>query len=554
VVYGWTNWALCDRMNQQRHPFSPFVPISLALALVAGLFIGRNMGGNGPSTIFNLAGPGASDKIGQVLDLIDRQYVDSVEKDALVEEVLQDILQRLDPHSYYLSASELQAATEPLEGSFDGIGVEFAIQRDTVVVVTPVEGGPSAALGIRAGDRILSADGKPISGVSITNEGVMKLLRGPEGSTVTVQLARRERKKPFDVTITRGKIPIHSVVASLLWPEGVGYIKLSRFAKNTHAEFMAAADGLRAKGMKRLVLDLRGNGGGFLNSAVELADEFLPGGRVIVYTQGVHSPRRDLIATDKGAYEEMPLAVLIDEGSASASEIIAGAIQDNDRGPVIGRRSFGKGLVQEHVDLPDNSAVRLTTARYYTASGRSIQKAYGEGVDYEAEYDDRFTHGELLSADSVRIDSAQVFHTIGGRAVYGGGGVMPDVFVPADTTDASRYLTDLFFSGVLNQFAFDLADRDRERLQALGSHRAFADRYTITESDLQGLRKHAASEGITDRPGELERSRAQIAARLKAGVARNIWGDEGFYEVILRTDAVFQHAQRELLRPWSAKP
>src|SRR5690606_2568537 len=318
----------------------------------------------------------------QVLDLIDRQYVDTVQKNALVDEVLQDILQRLDPHSYYISAAELRAAQEPLEGSFEGIGVEFAIQRDTIVVISPVEGGPSAAVGVRAGDRILSANGVKLAGVDISNEDVIKNLRGTEGSEVNVQILRSGRKEPFDVKITRGRIPIHSVAVSLMGDDNTGYIKLSRFAKNTHEEFMQAVRSLNEQGMQRLVLDLRGNGGGYLTSAVELADEFLPNGQVIVYTQGRNSPRRDITATADGDLHDIPLAILIDEGSASASEIIAGAVQDNDRGLVVGRRSFGKGLVQEHLDLPDHSAVRLTTARYYTPSGRSIQRPYGEGIDY----------------------------------------------------------------------------------------------------------------------------------------------------------------------------
>lgn len=535
-------------MSAQRHPISPFVPLLISLALVAGLFLGRGMGGagNGPLAVFKLRQPGAAEKIGQVLDLIDRQYVDTVEKEALVEEVLQDLLQRLDPHSYYLSANEMRAANEPLEGTFDGIGVEFAIQRDTVVVVSPIEGGPSAALGIGAGDRILSADGKPISGVGITNDGVMKLLRGPRGSQVTVSIGRQRRKQPIEVTITRGAIPIKSVAASLLRSDGTGYIKLSRFAKTTHEEFVKAADELRSRGMQRLVLDLRGNGGGYLNAAAELADEFLPNGRVIVYTEGRMSPRRDMLATARGAYEDFPLAVLIDEGSASASEIIAGALQDNDRALIIGRRSFGKGLVQEQVPLPDESAVRLTTARYYTASGRSIQKPYGHGVDYDAEFQERSTHGELFSADSIRMDSSQVFRTLGGRIVYGGGGVMPDIFVPADTAEGSQFLTDLFFSGALNQYAFDIADRDRGRLSRLNGPGEFKERYPITDAMLDGLRAEARKQGIKERTGDLERSRRQIITRLGAGVARNIWGDSGFYEVMLDTDSAFRRATAEL--------
>ena len=530
-------------MNAQRRSLSPFFPMFLAVALVIGVFIGQELGGgSGPLTILKLRSPSASDKIGQVLDLIDRQYVDSVEKNALVDEVLQDMLQRLDPHSYYISAAELRATQEPLEGSFDGIGVEFAIQRDTVVVVNPVDGGPSAEVGIMAGDRILKADSVELAGVGITNDGVMKNLRGPKGSKVVVLLQRRGKKAPFEVTIERGKIPINSIAVALLQPDGVGYIKLSRFAKNTHQEFLAAAEGLRAAGMTRMVLDLRGNGGGFLNAAVELADEFLPEGRMMVYTEGRSSPRRDFVATAQGSFEQMPLAVLIDEGSASASEIIAGAIQDNDRGAIIGRRSFGKGLVQEHVDLPDESAVRITTARYYTPSGRSIQKPYGEGIDYDADYEGRFSHGELLSADSIHVDSSKVYRTLSGRAVYGGGGIMPDVFVATDTSSGSPYLSELYFTGTLNQFAFDLADRERARLKAFGTYEQYALRYAITPAVLNDLKRYAESQGIQVRPQDENRSEVQVQWRLKAAIARNIWGDPGFYTIALQHDPIFERA------------
>lgn len=534
-------------MSEQRHRLSPFVPLMLAVALVIGIFLGQEIGGgSGALTAFKLSEPSAGDKIGQVLDLIDRQYVDTVEKGALVDEVLQDILQRLDPHSYYISAAELRAAQEPLEGSFDGIGVEFAIQHDTVVVVSPVEGGPSAAVGVMAGDRILKADSVQLAGVGITNDGVMRNLRGVEGSKVKVLLARRGKRTPFEVTIERGKIPINSIAAALMQPEGTGYIKLSRFAKNTHQEFLTAAEELRAQGMKRMVLDLRGNGGGFLNAAVELADEFLPAGSKMVYTEGRNSPRRDFIATGQGEYERMPLAVLIDEGSASASEIIAGAVQDNDRGLIVGRRSFGKGLVQEHVDLPDESAVRITTARYYTPSGRSIQKPYGAGIDYDAEYEARFDHGELLSADSIHLDSTKVYRTLAGRVVYGGGGIMPDIFVPTDTTEGSQYLSDLFFSGTLNQFAFDVADRDRAKLKAYGSYKAFAFRFVVGTALLSELEALARKQGIAVKTADVVRSQKQVTARLKAGIARNLWGDAGFYTIILATDPIFLRAAQEL--------
>ncbi len=526
--------------------------------MVAGLFIGQHLSGSsangGALTVFRMRDASAADKIGQVLELIDRQYVDTVEKNKLVDEVLQDILQRLDPHSYYITTAELRAAQEPLEGSFEGIGVEFAIQRDTIVVIAPVDGGPSASVGIRAGDRIISADGKALAGVNISNEDVMRSLRGPQGSEVKVEILRSGRSNPFEVTIPRGTIPIHSVAVSMLDADGTGYIKLTRFAKNTHAEFLEAAMALQEQGMRQLVLDLRGNGGGYLTSAVELADEFLERGSVIVYTKGRNSPRRDITATSRGHLHDLRLAVLIDEGSASASEIIAGAVQDNDRGLIVGRRSFGKGLVQEHVDLPDHSAVRLTTARYYTPSGRSIQRPYGDGIDYGQDLDDRFDHGELISIDSIRLDSSQVFTTVKGRTVYGGGGIMPDIFVPADTSEASGYLTQLFFSGALNQFAFDVADRDRARLMAMGSAQDFARRYEISEQLLNELDGYARTLGIEERPTEKEASRSQIRMRLKAGIARNIWGNAGYYEIMLGGDRIYRRANEELARSHAFLP
>ena len=417
------------------------------------------------------------------------------------------MLQKLDPHSYYISAAELNAAQEPLEGSFMGIGVEFALQHDTIVVISPVQGGPSDKLGIRAGDRIVSADGRDLTGAEITNDMVMKALRGPEGSEVTVAILRGGTK-PFAVTIQRGEIPINSVTVALMEPDGTGYIKLSRFAKTTEEEFARAADRLLDQGMKRLVLDLRGNGGGYLNAAKALCDRLLPEGSRILYTEGRASPRKDLFAEGGGPLTKMPLAVLIDEGSASASEIVAGAVQDNDRGVIVGRRSFGKGLVQEHMDLPDHSAVRITTARYYTPSGRSIQRPYGEGIDYDEDMSERYDHGEFLSADSVRVDSALRYTTLGGRTVFGGGGIMPDLFVPADTAERSAYLTELLFTGAINQFAFV----------------GFA------------------------------RSQRLIAGRIKAVVARNIWNEPGFYRIALGDDSIYKAARAAMDQDLARRP
>lgn len=536
--------------DQPKYRFAIFFPLIIGLALSAGFLAGARLGKprERQQGFFSFKHARPSDKVDQVLDLIDRQYVDTVQQDKLVDEVLQNMLQQLDPHSYYISAAELQAAQEPLEGSFMGIGVEFAIQRDTIVVISPVEGGPSAALGIRAGDRIVSADGKKLAGVKIGNEEVMKALRGPEGSKVTVGI-KRGSAKAFDVVIERGEIPINSVAVALIDPDGTGYIKLNRFARTTHDEFVKAAKDLLGKNMKRLVLDLRGNGGGYLNAAIGICDEVLPGGREILYTQGRASPRKDYKSEGGGLLIDMPLAVLIDEGSASASEIVSGAIQDNDRGVIVGRRSFGKGLVQEHIELEDHSAVRITTARYYTPSGRCIQRPYGKGIDYDEDMRGRFDHGEMVNADSIHLDSTHKYATLKGRTVYGGGGIMPDVFVPADTTERSGYMSELFFSGTINQFAFDMADAQREKLKAFGSPEAFMQRYQVTTDQLQALAAEAAKQGIKEDANGMARSKIVIAERLKAGIARNIWGEAGYYRVLLGTDPLYKKARASLEDP-----
>lgn len=524
------------------------LPLLLGIAVAGGYYIGAYTGpGNTGSTQFfelRRNTPGA--KLQQVLELIDRQYVDTVQEGKLVDEVLQNMLQQLDPHSYYISAADLQAAEEPLEGSFMGIGVEFSIQRDTIVVVATIEGGPSEALGIRAGDRLVSADSTKLAGVGITNEMVMKALRGPANTKVTVGVVRGNGK-PFDVTITRGPIPINSVAVALMDDDSTGYVRLSRFARTTHEEFLKATSELKEQGMKRLVLDLRGNGGGYLNAAIGICEELLPKGSEIVYTEGRASPRQDYKADGDGSLVSMPLAILIDEGTASASEIVSGAVQDNDRGLIVGRRSFGKGLVQEQVNLRDNSAIRLTTARYYTPSGRSIQRPYGNGIDYKDDLEARYVHGELLNIDSIHLDSSKAYSTKDGRTVYGGGGIMPDIFVPADTSDRSTYLSELFFSGALNGYAFDVADRHRAKLRKYGTPERFNAEYEITPSQLEGLAKEAKTLGVDYDPQGLKISAPVVALRLKAGIARNIWGESGYYRVLLGDDRIYERA-REALR------
>ncbi|MCB0757044.1 MAG: S41 family peptidase [Flavobacteriales bacterium] len=535
------------RNENNARSWAVFYPLMLGVALAGGYYIGAYMGpGNsGPTQFFELRRNTPGTKLQQVLELIDRQYVDTVQEDKLVEEVLQNMLQQLDPHSYYISAADLQAAEEPLEGSFMGIGVEFSIQRDTIVVVATIEGGPSEALGIRAGDRLVRADSTKLAGVGITNEMVMKALRGPANTKVTVGVVRGNGK-PFDVTITRGPIPINSVAVALLDDDSTGYVRLSRFARTTHEEFLKATSELKEQGMKRLVLDLRGNGGGYLNAAIGICEELLPKGSEIVYTQGRASPRQDYKADGDGSLVSMPLAILIDEGSASASEIVSGAVQDNDRGLIVGRRSFGKGLVQEQVNLRDNSAIRLTTARYYTPSGRSIQRPYGNGIDYKDDLEARYVHGELLNIDSIHLDSSKAYSTKSGRTVYGGGGIMPDLFVPADTSDRSTYLSELFFSGALNRYAFDVADRHRSKLKQYGDPKRFNSAYSITQAQLEGLAREAKSLGVDYDPQGLKVSAPVVALRLKAGIARNIWGENGYYRVLLGDDRIYERAREAL--------
>lgn len=533
--------------NTSKRTLAVAYPLILGVAVSVGYLMGTNLGGPAAtgSPIFELRRPTPGTKLQQVLDLIDRQYVDTVREGQLVDAVLQDMLQQLDPHSYYISAKDLRAAEEPLEGSFTGIGVEFSIQRDTIVVVATIEGGPSEALGIRAGDRLVSADSVQLAGVGATNQMVMTALRGPSGTKVNVGVVRNG-SEPFKVSITRSPIPINSIAAAFMDTGGTAYVKLSRFARTTPEEFLKAVQDLKEQGMKRLVLDLRGNGGGYLNAAISLCEELLPQGSGIVYTEGRSSPRQDYKADERGSLTDMPLAVLIDEGSASASEIVAGAVQDNDRGLIAGRRSFGKGLVQEQVNLRDGSAVRLTTARYYTPSGRCIQRPYGEGIKYDEDLETRYLHGELVNKDSIHLDSSDTYYTKGGRTVFGGGGIMPDLFVAADTAERSMYLGELFFSGALNQYAFDLADRHRAKLARYGDAARFQAEYEVTPQMLQELAAEARKLGVAEDLKGLERSAPVIALRLKAGIARNIWGDSGYYRVLLGDDRIYHQAVRSL--------
>lgn len=531
--------------NHNTNKLLIYYPIFLAVMLVTGIYIGTYLtDSSGQSVIISRKGDSRADKITQIITYIENQYVDSVTKNALVDKAIAAILEDLDPHSYYISAEDLAEYTEPLEGNFEGIGVEFLIQNDTVRVVAAIEGGPSEQLGIAAGDKIIAVDGENIAGTGIGNDGVIKRLKGPSRTMVKVDILRGTETIPFE--ITRGKIPLNSLATGQMLDEKTGFIKVSRFARTTYDEFIAHAEALKAEGMEQLIIDLRGNGGGYLDAAVKVAEEFLQKGQLIVYTEGKSSPRRSYHARKRGRYSDLPLSILINQGSASASEILAGAVQDNDRGTIIGRRSFGKGLVQEHLNLRDNSALRLTVARYYTPTGRSIQRPYGKDVDYDHDYEARFYGGEMESADSIPVHDSLIYTTPGGRTVYGGGGITPDIFVGLDTLGASEYLSIVSYRGLVNQFGFDYADKQRENLADYASFYDFDARFNVDDALYDDFIAYADSKGVDPDSSGIKRSAEVLKTRIKAYVARNIWGNDGFYAVMKADDNVLREALKSI--------
>ncbi len=486
----------------------------------------------------------------EIINYIEEEYVDPVNKSELQDKTIAYLLQELDPHSYYITPEEYAAMNEPLEGSFDGIGVQFIIQKDTIVIVEPLSGGPSEKVGIKAGDRIIKVNDSIIAGTGIRNPDVLKLLKGPKGSKVKVTI-RRRNSEDLDFTITRDKIPIQSIDVAYMLNDTTGYIKVARFAKTTYNEFVTQVEKLRKSGARKLVIDLRGNGGGFMDAAIKMLDEFFEKGVLLVYTEGRNHPKQTYYSTGHGQFKDLSLAVLIDEGSASASEIFAGAIQDNDRGLIIGRRSFGKGLVQEQTNWPNGAATRLTIARYYTPSGRSIQKPYGENPEeYNEEYIHRYDNGELFDVDSIHVNDSLVYKTSKGRIVYGGGGIIPDIFVPADTTGGSKYYNRLVYSGSIYDFAFDYADNHRSELLKYGTAENFNARFTITDKMLKGLTEMAEERGVSLNEKEFRHSRANIERRIKAYIARDIWNNEGFYPIWNENDNVIRAA----LNNWDSLP
>jgi carboxyl-terminal processing protease len=512
------------------------LPIVLCLGLAAGIFIGATFSSGKRATDVNRD----VQKFREVLTQIKDEYVDTVNTGALVDDAIMHMLNKLDPHSSYISASDRVAANEDLRGNFDGIGIEFNIFNDTIVVVTPLSGGPSDALGMLSGDKIIKVNDKNVAGVGISVADVTRTLKGPKGTEVKVTVKRGS--KTIDYNIVRDKIPTYSVDVAYMVDKETGYIKVNRFSATTFDEFKSSMTELKEKGMKRLILDLQGNPGGYMNMAIEMADEFLPAGEKIVSQQGKEKKyNAEASSTAKGDFESGDLIVLVNEGSASASEILAGALQDNDRALIVGRRSFGKGLVQSPFDLTDGSELRLTISRYYTPSGRSIQKPYEDGEEYSRDIISRYNHGEFFHADSIKFNDTLKYLTLNGRTVYGGGGIMPDYFVPLDTTLNSHYLNELYTSTAIQEYTFNYAEKNKERLEKNGFD-SFLKTFQVTESMLNELVRVGERNKVKADYTELRHRRKLFQIHVKAQIARKIWGNKGYYPVLNETNEVFMQA------------
>lgn len=518
---------------------SVYIPVIIALALAVGVLIGNKLSrnaGNGFTSMSKVS------KFDAIVDLIQNAYVDSISTDSLVEKTIPLMLKNLDPHTSYIPAKELVGVEEEMRGNFGGIGVQFSIQNDTVMVVDVISGGPSSKLGILPGDRIVTVNDTLLAGKGIKNEKVLSKLRGEKGTKVNVGIKRKGFKDLISFEITRGDIPIYSVDVSYMIDQTTGYIKVSRFGEKTYEEFMKGMDKLDQMGMKNVIVDLRGNPGGYLNAVIKMVNEFLDKGELIVYTKGNSQAKKTYQADSRGTFRDKGIVVLVDDFSASASEIFAGAIQDNDRGWIVGRRSFGKGLVQEQIPFNDGSAVRLTVARYYTPSGRCIQKPYDKGNDeYYKDIMDRAIHGEFQQADSIHYTDTVKYKTLSGRIVHGGGGIMPDFFVPADTTGYSPYFSKITQKGFVYQFALDYADSKRNELSKLTTYAEF-EKYFQKANVLQLFVVFAEKKGVRSNPADLKVSGEIIDNQIKAYIARNIIGEEGFYPIIKNIDKALLEA------------
>ena len=548
-------------MRTKRERLIIFLPLIISITLIVGILVGNWITSIRVKSIvtdeFNkqkfsirpgISGGGGfglspkGNKISSALQYILNEYVDSVSMESLNEEVLPTLVENLDPHSVYIPASEFQRYSEPLVGNFSGIGVSFNMTDDSVAIISTIPNGPSEMVGIVAGDRIIMVDDSLVAGVNMPSDDIVKMLKGPKNTIVKVTVYRRGENKPLVFEITRDDIPIYSVDVAYMVNEETGYIKISQFAQTTYREFMEAVEKLKARGAQKLILDLRRNGGGIMEAATMIADQFLDEGELIVYMEGRARPRENDYATSRGVLKEDQVVILIDETTASASEILAGAIQDNDRGLVIGRRSFGKGLVQEEMRFPDGSALRLTVARYYTPTGRSIQRPYENGKEeYYHDLSERFERGELEHQDSIKFDDSQKYITPGGKIVYGGGGIMPDVFVPVDTIGSSEYYNQVRNLGLMYRFAFHYTDLHRDELDAytnVEGIEGFLDNKEMIPQFVQ----YAKEKGVAPDWEDIRISKTILEKTIKAYVARNIIDNEGFYPIIADIDHTLQVA------------
>lgn len=521
-------------------------PIILALAIVLGMFINRFL----PNQQEEAASSGkflpvAGSKLDMIISMIQNSYVDTVNVDEIVEETIPIMLENLDPHTVYIQSKDMQRANEGIIGNFGGVGVQFYKYLDTVTVVKVVPGGPSEKAGLKDGDRIVRVGDSIVAGVKKDTEQIMALMRGEIGTKVVLTIIRRGESKPITKEITRGSIPVKSVDVAYMVNDTTGFVRVGTFGMHTYAEFMKALVDLKQAGMKKVIVDLRENQGGVLPIAIQMINEFLDADRLILYTQGQAQPRADYTSNGKGNFKDVRVDVLINEYSASASEIFAGAIQDNDRGMIVGRRSFGKGLVQEQRMLPDGSALRLTIARYYTPSGRSIQKPYDKGKEsYYNDIYNRLLHGEFSQKDSISFDQNLKFQTVGGRTVYGGGGIMPDVFVPADTVGASRYLMNVSRSQLLYEYTFEFMDKHRSQMANLKDYKAVQE-YLKSFDLVNDMAAYAARRGLKRDEAGIKESYKVLRVRIEATIARHVLDDEGFYPIIEQIDNTLQEAIKQ---------
>ena len=525
------------------------LPIILALAISAGIWIGATFA-EPKSNQNDLRA--ALYKLQEIMTYINRDYVDSVNTNELVEYGINKMLEQLDPHSSYIPARDATLAQSQLDGEFDGIGVEFGIIRDTIYVVAPLTGGPSEALGIQSGDQIIKVDGKTVAGTGVTNRDVFDLLRGPKGSKVMVDIKRKNQPELISYEITRDKIPQYSINASYMVNKEIGYVKITRFAATTYDEFKEAVADLKGQGMKKLIIDLQGNPGGYMGAAINIADEILGDRALIVSQEGkVEQYSQKAYAFRPGIFEQGSVIVLVNEGSASASEILAGAIQDNDRGLIVGRRSFGKGLVQMTIDLSDGAELRLTIARYFTPSGRSIQKPYGPDYQaYERDWMERYEHGEFFSADSIKFNDSLKYETKKGRIVYGGGGIMPDYFVPLDTTYSSAYVSRLFNSDSSREFILDYSNKNKDKFTGMSLEEYYKS-FEVSDAMLQELIKVGEKNKVKYDAADFSKSKSYLKTLVKAHLGRQIYDDDAFYmvvndinEVYLQAIKLFDEAER----------